>query len=287
MPEVTEVVEETVVTPEQELAAFNEGFSDTVTPPTEKPAPTEEEKPAEEAPVEEVPAPKIKTITEEEFNQLQESAAQVASMKATLEKQFGTAFGKIGGIERVIQQIQASTPTGQVPEISEADLEELGEYGSDMPAAMVKGLNRALSKMKGTGPAIDENRIQSLVEERLAPELTKLEQKLETKAVARAHPDYKEVFADAGFAEWRNALPEDRRAELDTSWDSDVITKAISEYKESKKPKETPKAEPKAEAKTNSRKEVLEASVAPRGAPAAVKGKKTEEEEFMEGFNSK
>lgn len=267
---------------DEDNAAMMAGFNNEAS--TTKPEPVKEEPVIEEV-VEEPEAPKIKSITESEYQSLLDAAAQVATMKATIDKQFGTAFGKLGGIERTIQQIQ-STPAGQMAEVSLEDMAELKEYGEDLPTALAKSLNKALAKVKVTqaAPAMDEGRIDALVQERLAPALVQHEQQMEVKAVRRAHADYKDVFAEEGFNAWRTKQTEARQEQLG-GWDSDVIIQAITDYKDSKKPK--PKAEAKADPKANARKELLAASTAPRGAPAIVKGALTDDEQMLAGYNNR
>ena len=69
---------------------FNSGFSD------DQPTP---------APVEEVVQPKYVQITEDDFKSFQSNATSIAEMRAAYQKQFDTAFGKLGGVERTLTQL--------------------------------------------------------------------------------------------------------------------------------------------------------------------------------------
>jgi len=269
LPEVNEVPEVPEVPEEKD--DFAAGYADDADDvPTETPEP-------EEAPAAEPEPPKLRALTEDEYNSLKASIDSVTGLKSSLDKQFGTAFGKIGGIERVIQQIQTQTPAGEVPQITDDDLEELKSDYPDLTSGIAKGLNRVLSKMRGTGsaeqaPPVDVDRLRQEIS-------TQLEQKMETKSVARAHADFKEVFASDDFHEWRAKLPDDARQELADTWDSDLINRRLTEYKESKKPKEP------ATPQRNTRKELLAAAVAPRGSSGHTRAKE-EVDDFADGYNN-
>ncbi len=277
MPEVTESPE--VVTPEQELADFKSGFNDET--PTETPAHVESAKVDEAAPAEE--APRLKEITEDEYNKLLASAAAVDELRATHTKKLDDAFGRIGGLAQTLKNIQ-STPAGQAAEISLDDLSALKDYGDELPTALAASLNKALAKVKVSGPAFDEASLEPVVQKRVSEALERVQKERQAEAeetVAEVHPDFKAVFADDGFAAWRQSLPDDRRTKLENTWNPTIITKAITDYKASKVQKVAPKQET-----PNNRKALLEAAVTPKGTSAATPGKKTEMDEFMEGFRS-
>lgn len=278
MPDTPEVLENQEVATNDDDAAFAAGFDGTDLP-TETPAQTENtDTPAQP----EESAPKLKQITEDEFAQLQAAASQVESLKATVEKQFGTAFGKMGGIERVLSQIQSATPAGQVPQASEADFAELNADYGDVTAPMIAGLNRVLSKMRGT--AANDDALNERIEKARQEAIEEAQRQREAdcvEAVSEEHEDWQQVLADPKWKEYLQTLPEERQQRVKSSWNPVVISRAISGFKEYTKP--APKADPKPEQKS-SRQAVLEASVNPRGTPVS-KGSSAIDE-FMAGFNS-
>lgn len=121
---------------------FSAGFDDA---PTERPAVEERAEEVAEADL----APKMAQITEEQYKQLLDRAASIDQIKAQQDKGLSTAFGKIGGIERVLSQIQS----GVALDVSEDDFEEMRKDYPELAAMQVQGLKKVLSKIR-PGPAV-------------------------------------------------------------------------------------------------------------------------------------
>lgn len=246
---------------------FAEGFEGTASAPTEKPDP-------EAVVVAEPEAPRLAQITEDQYQQLLAKATAIDEIKAAQEKQFGTAFGKIGGIERVINQLQAATQSGEVVEISEDDFEEMRAEFPELAAMQVRGLNKVLSKLRGTGQApaqFDPSQIDGRVQEQLSPALQDIERRYETKLLRAYHRDWDEVVTSDAFKEWEKTLPAEDQAKLASSTDAEYIASQLDRYKSA--------------AKTiSSRQKRIEAAITPRGtgghAPAP-----SEDDDFNAGFS--
>jgi FtsZ-binding cell division protein ZapB len=215
-----------------------------------KPLPTErpEEQAAEvaaEAVVEQ--AIEYAQLTKAEYEELK-------ALKQAQERSFGTAFGKIGGIERTLQQLQA----GAKVDISQEDIDSLKDDFPPIAAALekIRGM-RALP----AGVA-DPAQIEQIVQQRIAPALTAVEHKFELRMLAKEHPDYKNVDADPAFAKWVSTQPQPWREELVTAsenYDSEVVGAAMHKFKLFKKQtRQTPAVTPP----RNSRQI---AAVTPRG----------------------
>lgn len=250
---------------------FDAGFSEDTVTPTEKPETTEA--PAEPAPQ----APKYAQITEEQYQHLLSRATAIDEIKAAQEKQFGTAFGKIGGIERLVNQLQAAAPAGQSIEVSEDDFDELRADFPELAAMQVKGLNKALAKVRGSGPAVDPEMLEQRIQERLAPEIQRVReeasQKIVDLTIRQQHRDWNKVVRSPEFAEWLAAKPQAERDAIQYSDDPDVVADHITTFKAAAKAATT-------------RAKRFDQAVTPRGtgghAPAP-----DDDDEFNAGFNGR
>src|SRR5437867_2061568 len=144
---------------DEAVAQFEAGFSGTETPePTEKKdslpaeevkdpdAKADEAEKVKEAEVKELQEEiKLAQMTEEQLNRVLAYGNTIAEVKTAMDKQFGTAFGKMGGLERVIKDLQAATPVGQPITVTEADLTELKDEFPDVSKKLATGLTRVLS----------------------------------------------------------------------------------------------------------------------------------------------
>jgi hypothetical protein len=243
-------------------AGFDDGFdnpSPTVTPETQEEA------------AEETAVPKAPSLDE----RLAAAEALIDSLRSSQEKSSSTAFGKIGGIERTLQQFQA----GAQVEIAQEDIDAMRADGFESHA---KALEKIRSLRALPGGSTDPAQIDELVQQRIAPALTAVEQKFELRLLAKEHPDYKDIDADPAFAQWVATQPEQFRnslAEASRVYDSDVVGAAMTKFKAARKPApSTPN--------NSTRRSLIEAAVTPRGTggnPAAT----TEDDEFDAGFKQR
>lgn len=273
-------------------ADFNAGFTGeevVTTKPTDAPAEeVNQESPGAESVVEQTgvpapepaavaaPKPKYAKITEEQLSQI---LAQSDENK----RKFDQAFGKLGGMQQMIEQLRSSTAAGAPVEISAEDFAELKLEYPELTELTVKGMNKALSKMRGTG-APDPVQLEQLVQQRLeaeTPRITEeIEKKVELKLLARSHSDWKDVVNSQDFKTWLEKQPENVRKAAAESWDSNVTIPIIGSFKESRKA-----AAAKTTQAVNSRQQRLQASVNPRG-EGGVPSKPSDDDEFYAGFNS-
>lgn len=250
---------------QQAYADFAAGFDDdTTATPTETPAAqgadTEQQAnvPAEPA------APEYAQFTKEERDELM-------ALREQAQKQFGTAFGKIGGIERTLQQLNS----GAQVEISQEDIDALRSDGFE-PLAVALEKVRGLRALPGAG--VDQEQIDALVNQRVSA----VEQKFELRLLAQAHPDWKQIDADPAFAAWVAAQPDEFKQGLvkaSTEFDSAVVSDAMSKFKQSRKAAPaTPAADP-----ASARRSRMSAAVTPRGVGGPAAPNATED--LMAGFN--
>lgn len=237
------------------------------------------------------PAAAVESVDPAEVKKALELLQAIPNLQSTIEKLRGDAFGKIGGIERILKTLQETTPLGQPIEVSADDFEELREEFPETAKKLAPALTRILKKVRGTGtavpPQIDEN---ALIERasKIADEIA--DRRVSVRLLTRDHKDWREVAGDEGsntpFRQWvKKQGPEVEKAVF-SSWDPDLLSEKLTTFK-----KEQEKA---AKGKTitttaqpNARAQRLAEAVQPRGSvkPPAPKAK-TAEEQFEEGFNS-
>lgn len=246
--------------------SFAAGFDDdTTATPTETPAEQQDNANQREAePVQAEPAPEYVQLTKAERDEL-------IATRQQWEKQFGTAFGKIGGIERTIKSL---TDGAQV-EISQEDIDALKDDFPPLAAALEKVRNlRALP-----GGGVDQEQIANLVAEKVSA----VEQKFELRLLSKDHPDWKQIDADPAFAQWVAAQPDEFKqtlAQASQSYDSAVVSNAMTMFKQSRKAAPAPRRTDPATAW----KSRTEAAVTPRGTGGTAAGDSTDP--FLTGFNS-
>lgn len=275
-------------------ADFSAGFSDDA-PTKSTPTPTEGaqdetgeavvtegETEADGAAVAEPAAePVYAKITQADYDKLLAAANEVGTVKAEHKRLLDSAFGKIGGMQELFNQLKAATAPGAAVTVSEDDFADLAEEYPELAKLQVKGMNALLSKMKPTGtpvaqapvaatPAIDPEQVIQQAEQRV-------EQKLELKRFARKHPDWQDVVNGQEFKDWITKQPADVLKGYQESWDSDVTIPILDSFKASRKAPASPAA--------STRQQRLSSAVPPRGTGGHAP-KPTEDDDFLAGFNS-
>lgn len=246
--------------------------------------------------------PKFVQITETDFQKLMDTAAQFDTMKAAHTKQFNTAFGKIGSVEFTLQQLQAATPLGQSVQATKEDFAELIEnYGGidgeeGLGEMTLKGLNRMLAKVKGTGgAAVDPAQIDQAVKESAAGLRDEYDKKLAREVLALKHEDWREIVGvppdkdtpapDTPYRQWLARQPDEYRASVSNSWDARVIAKSIDKFKAETAAAAAP-APPAG--RPNPRNRTLQAAITPRGSAVTPQPKDADDEtaSLTAAFNS-
>lgn len=285
-------VETTQVDDQSEAAGFASLFNDE---PTETPAGNEQTQTPEpaEAAQEPAPPPKLAQITEEQYADLLARAAAVDELKAELGKKVDTAFGKIGEVNRLIASLQQSTPAGEAISLNDDDLAELSSEFPEIAAMTAKGLNRVLSRLKGTGGASPD--IESLVQQRLAPVMeslpTRVEAMVSEKLLAKEHGDWRAIVGKPDekteYREWLSKQPAEYQKTVSETYDSVVIGESLTRFKaeQAKAQAAAEEARKKAEA-ANQRKSRFEAAATPRGMPGNTPMESDETAGFRAAFAS-
>jgi hypothetical protein len=227
------------------------------------------------------PEPKYVQITEEDFARLNSGVASVAEIKSALEKQIGTAFGKMGGIERTLTQLRTATPAGQAVEFTDDMAAELMEEFPEVGAVTVKAIKKFAEKLKGVGPAAsagpDAGQVEQLVQARLVA--------AQAEELEDLHPDWRAVVgaqdSNNEYRQWLAKQPDDYQRKLNSTNSAGVIARSISRFNEAKTAAATPAPTPN----TTVRKDIVRDAVTPRGTGGHPPGPNADDE-FNAGFNS-
>lgn len=220
-------------------------------------------------------APEYVQLTKQELEEFRSRAALIDEVRATQEKSFGTAFGKLGDVERRLKALSDGAP---VAEISQAEIDELRADGWESVA-------NALEKLRGikavaVGGGIDENKVEELVQQRIAPAI----QRVEMRLLTREHPDWKQIDADPAFPAWVRSKGDEfvqKLAAASNAYDSEAISQAMTEFKAHRAAQAV--AAKRQDDAANARRSRFNAAVTPRGTGNAPPA--NPDDEFDAGFN--
>jgi hypothetical protein len=255
---------------------FNAGFLNEAEPTPTPVTETQDEPVSKTAP--EPQATKYAQITEDQYQDLLSKASQVEQTKAEHKRLLDTAFGQLGGLKQRIEQMQNATPAGEPIVVTNEDFAEVLADFPEFGEAQIKGLNRALSKIKGTGSAgLDSSVIHDMVEQRVANQAEVIRKEIIDSTLEASYPDWKEDIRSAKFKSWFDAqTPEVQR--LAESNSVGQASRMLRMY-ESAKNTPTPVSKP------STRQKQIEAAVTPRGVGGHAAGP-SEDDDFMAGFNN-
>lgn len=275
---------------EQENADFESGFpepeakpdkTDTTIPETPaKPdaAPAATPRAPKEQPVEYV------QISKKDWDDVRAAAARTASYDA----QFSKAFGTIGNLQKLVGTLHGGTPRNGKIAIPAEAFAAMAQDFPELAAHTKTALEAALSGVNGTG-ATDADPEQ--FESRAAA----WHAKRELKALDAVYPDWKTIVGavDATqqqpdpnnpFRKWLATKDAGYQKRLNNSDSAEVISRAIERFQ-----RET-RATPKPASGTprdNARAERIREAVQPRGDKGRVPAGKSDDDEFLAGFDSR
>lgn len=275
--------------------AYEEPTGDT--PPASNEPPADSVEDAAPPAVDEAPPVQedLAKISTKQFQDLIAKASTVDEIKSAVEKLRGDAFGKLGGLERTIRQLQEGTAAGEPIVVSAEDLAEVNAEYPDMGKTLAKDLTKILGKLKGTGaksvgPEAVIEQLTPLLHQRdeavrnaVRDELT---QKFAFDRLTDRHENWREIVGPKGsnteWRQWVNAQPPEYATEVLNSWDPRVVGKSIDKFLEAKA------KGPKPPTPANSRSERLaEAAGAKGGSNAPHKPRAlTPDEEFEAGYKN-
>ena len=304
LEEKTELTAEQIAEVEQANvdsdAEFEAGFKETgdeLAQPENENTPAAETKPVVDIPAVVPPVEKtLATLSEEQVAHLLSSAKSVEELKAAMETRFGSAFGKMGGLERTIKELQAGTAAGEAVELTDADLAELTKEFPDVAVHVSTGLKRILSRIKGTKGAhvpFDPETVKPIATE----VILQRQRESELEELSENHPNWNEMIGPVGtktpYREWLGNQPAAYQMLVANSWRASTVGRSIERF-EAYQEQETKKAAAaekalkgkKTPSSTATRAEILAEAVNQRGNPG-FEGGKSADDEFNEGFTGK
>jgi hypothetical protein len=239
-------------------AAFAAGFTG------EEPEAAQPEPPKEEEP----PEPQTVSLTAEELADLKAKAAEIDKLKEREQRIYGT----LGSLKQSIDQLRNQPrPSATAVQLTKEKFAKLSTMFPEMAELLAEDLNGVLTGA-GSQP-VDTAQFEQTFDTKLNEKLQQQQQQFEAKVLSVMHPDWKPVVPSDEFQKWKQSLPQETQAELDTSWDAEFIGSKLSEFKDWKS---------KAVQGQAQKRSRLEAAITPKGgAQAPVK---TLDDAFLQGF---
>ena len=282
---VEDVVVDDVVVDDE--SGFEEGFSGVPTGKENPPAgetPTEGliespgEKSTETPPAEE----QFHQLTEAQWQSLQAMSTQIDAVRADGVKWRDTAFGKVGGLERTLQQLQAATPSGFTVDVTDDIVADLAAEFPEVSTRTLAAFKVFASKIKGTGPAAAPAAIidfEKEIQTRLVA--------LQVEALEDAHPTWREItgeqHSNTPYRQWLAAQPAEYQKKLNSTNSAQVLSRSIEKFEAAAAAATA--AATKAKEEPSTRKQQLAAAAVVRGAGGRAPTT-TDEDQFTVGFES-
>jgi hypothetical protein len=274
MSEETEQVEGS--TEQEDVAAFEAGFSEArgdespISETTEEVSTTEPEPAAEPEPTPEPePEPEIVLagMTEEQLKSVLAKAGEVDDLKSQVRNLFGR-LGEVNG--RLQQQAQVANQTRR---IGADQLQRLRASYPDLADDLAEDLsNIAL----GGGQTVQEFDSSALKQE-FSQELERIKQANEAKLLSIKHRDWVDVRASDDFKLWEQTLPTEVYHELNNSWDAVYLADKFDEFKEWRA---------KAIESKNQKRDRLSAAITPTRGNARSTHTVADDDAFLAGFKA-
>lgn len=216
----------------------------------------------EEPPVVEPEPPKFAGYTEDQIKEL------VSTVDA-LKQRESKIFGSMGALKQTIEALKSQPSKQQSVQWSADKLKRMSAEFPELAAILAEDLN-------GMTVSSGSPDIEQLIDSRVKSSLDKSSQAYEAKLLTVQHRDWRQVVASDDFVGWKESLPPEEKAELDSSWDAEFIGSKLSQYKDWK-------AKATQSKQTNQRR--LEAAITPKGG-ASGKPAISETDAFLAGFKS-
>ena len=225
-------------------------------------------------------------LTDEKVLELLNTSRTTEELRDGIKKLRDDAFGKLGGLERTLKALQEglSAPGNDV-ELDE-HFKELADQYPDAAPLIVKGMKQALKNAKSIAITTSQVDPEELVRKILPGIEQTVERKFEQQFIARTldreHKGWREIVGEPDspteFRTWLKSKP--NAQEILGSYDVELLSDTLSEFKASKQPKPKPPAPG-----VSTRQSRLEQAVTPKSQikPPSPRAK-TPEEEMEEGF---
>lgn len=216
-------------------------------------------------------------MTESEIRSLLERASKFDAFEDQLSK----AHGKIGELNRTLQQLatnqqrpaqtaSANSDTGD--DEADTDFSEIDELFPELSPAVERKARKAAQDVLQ----------QYQQQQNSGQQLTAVDPQVINQTVALAvmdatRPKWRETVTSGDFQKWIEAQPEDFRETYNTTWDTSVFSQIIDQFES---------ARMAATERTTKSRTRLEAALTPDSRSSRVSHAATEMDAMQEGFNS-
>jgi hypothetical protein len=143
-------------------------------------------------------------------------------------------YGKFGEVQREIKRLetlaqqsfeQRDQPRQPLNITAEHFSNMREEFGEDFANALARDL--ANLPLGNGSQGLGQEQIDALVSQRTE----KLQSNFETKIVSMQHPDWQDIASSDDFNGWKAQLPAEVQDQLDSTWDSAFVSRALTAYK--------------------------------------------------------
>lgn len=241
--------------------------------------------------------PQPPSVTNEQLQELLATAGSVKELTDGLKKLRDDAFGKIGGIERLIKQAEKVTESGLDLTLTDEDFAEVDSEVPMLTKPLQKLVNKILKQAKvkvPTAEALDVNALRDQfhaeVEAKMAERELNLNRSFEERLLTDRYPEWKETVVTPEFKTWLanedKVSPGYQRTFME-SWSAREIGGVLKKFNahqdaENAKTPSPPAPKPKTTPSSQSRVERLKEAIPPKASSVTPKpkGPLTEEEAF-------
>ena len=216
-------------------ADFAAGFSASTTTENPSPSATDADKKGTgdtPAPAATDTPPQYVQITQEQFDKLMQAAAKVDEIEATTTSIRDTAMGKIGGIERAMNELRTSAS------VSDEDLAQLREEYPDLAELKV------FQKLRGGGAAApDPDAMAQMIQQHAMPLVQQSSAQVQEAVLDMLHEDWRETIGmpddngnapDTEFRRWLAAQPDNYADQVLNASQAKEIHRALTKFKSGK-----------------------------------------------------
>lgn len=244
------------------------------------------------------PVPQAVSVTEDQLKELMATSGSVKELTDGLKKLRDDAFGKIGGIERLIKQAEKMTDSKLDLTLTDEDFAEVDSEVPMLTKPLQKLFTKILKQAKVKVPAADAVDVESLrtqfhqeIEAKMQERELNLQRGFEERLLTDRYPDWKDTVVKQEFKDWLanedKVSPGYQRTFLE-SWSAREIGGVLKKFNahqadvEKAKQAAAPKPKPKVAPPSQSRTERLKEAVLPKASSVTPKpkGPLTEEEAF-------
>jgi hypothetical protein len=218
-------------------------------------------------------------ITKTEHAEMKAAAARVSSY----DQQFAKAFGTIGNMQKTINELRNQTPRDLEVKMPETAFTKMAKDFPELAELSREEFKAALDGLKAAGNAKpDAETIKNTLIE------------LEVEDLEDAYPDWRTIVGaveskeqadpDNAFRKWLATKDQSYQDRINGTIRAPVIQRAIRLFQNETKAPKQPATPPRNDARAAR----IAAAVQPRGDGAGTgTGGKSDDDMFMEGFNSR